>query len=183
MLTDDDRAFLNELETGDELDSQDVERLRAIATRLPEKVQVVEQATAMKTMGAAPDGWSWDDLNHIFTGYYGGIKLQRGEPMLEQDGHILMFRQGEVSFTPRQIPIYTRLSMLEGASVLVVNGFKGERQWWTSFEGGKSGPMLRPIDTLGQFVKRWLKEAHANPIEGWKREQPKRSGHRQETLT
>lgn len=146
------------------------ERLREIARSVGVKrVETVEQTTAMKTTGAAPDGWSWDDLNRIFTGYYGGIRLQRGEPMLEQDGHVLMFRQGEVSFTDRQVSIYCRVSSLEGVTVVVVNGFKGDRQWWTSFNNGKQDAPLREMDTLKPYIVAWLKNAHAHPIEGWAR--------------
>lgn len=143
-------------------------RLLAIAEQLKNpKTEIVEQRTAMKTAGAAPDGWSWTDL-HNFHGYYSGVRAQRGEPILEQDGNNLLLRQGEVSFEPRQVPIYERLSLLEGVSVIVVFGFLGARKSFVTFYEGKQSA-LRPADELEGAVLKWLQRAHAHPIEGWER--------------
>lgn len=88
------------------------ERLRRIAERIVNPtVEVVEQGTLMRKGPGAPDGWSWDDIGP-FTGYYSGVRLQKGEPVVEQDGHLLFVRQGEVSFAERQIDIYTKLSQV-----------------------------------------------------------------------
>lgn len=154
--------------------AEEVAALREIAARVdqPPKIEVVEQMSAMKTAGAAPDGWSWTDLNDskAFTGYYSGIKAQRGEPIIEQDGHCLLLRQGEVSYSDRQIPIYERLSSLEGLDVIVVNGFLGARRNIIPFIGGEMLGVRDPGE-LSATVRSWLEQAHANPIPGWERKQ------------
>lgn len=177
-----DQEFLQELAS----DLEDIEwieqavRLRGIASQngsQPQEVLVVEQRTAMKTAGAAPDGWQWDDLNppksKLFTGNFWGIRLQSGEPILEQNGNFLLFRQGHVSYTDRQDPIYSLLSSLPGVTVLVVFGFMGARDGLMLFRDGEMGP-LRPAGELEETVRTWLRWAHENPQPGHKRKQPKR---------
>lgn len=97
----------------DVVDTDDIATLRAATAvlRTPDRVEVVEQQTLVRKSPTAPDGWSWQDIGP-FTGYYSGIRLQKGEPIIEQDGHHLQIRQAEVSFSQRQQPIYEQLSSL-----------------------------------------------------------------------
>lgn len=121
MSAADDREFLLqvarhldvvEMRGYDDFPPNSGERLRKIAEKIANPtVEVVEQGTLMRKGPGAPDGWSWDDIGP-FTGYYSGVRLQKGEPVVEQDGHLLFVRQGEVSFAERQIDIYGKTAMV-----------------------------------------------------------------------
>lgn len=184
----------------DVLEPDDIATLRsATATlRTPDRVEVVEQQSFVKKSPTAPDGWSWQDIGP-FTGYYSGIRLQKGEPVVEQDGHHLFIRQGEVSFSQRQQPIYSQMSQLmlpvsslapddfengaEGkpptnffaaVDVLVVHGFQGAREAMTWFRYGKQLPtrVVGGAEEITASILDWLKWAHAHPI--IPRKQPER---------
>src|SRR6185369_15611041 len=113
----------------------------------------------VKMAPAVPDGWSWDDIyvdaikSFGVGGWLSGVTMQKGEPILEQDGHVLLVRQLETSLTERQVTIYQKMSrmLLErpadgefvpAVTVLVVHGFKGARQGYTAFEDGQQRPSV-----------------------------------------
>lgn len=158
-------------------DDDAADELEEIAERIENPaVEVVEQTILGRKSPAAPDGWSWDDIGP-FTGYWSGIRLQRGEPILEQDGHVLLLRQGETSFSPRQVPIYEGASAAlrrgedgeihdEAVTVLVVHGYKGDRRGYTVFAGGRQLPTVvaSGSEAILGFVLGWLKRSHENPI-------------------
>lgn len=210
MSAQDDREFLEGLAVQAETEFMDgdvlARRLRAIAAKLANpEVQVVEQQSFVRKSPTAPDGWSWSDIGP-FTGYYSGIRLQKGEPWIEQDGHTLFIRQAEVSFSQRQQPIYAQASRLclpyltmavddgpggaqkaettfrNAASVLVVHGFQGAREAMTWFREGRQLPtrVIGGAEEITASITKWLQESHAHPIVP--RQQPPR-GPKQERLT
>lgn len=162
------------LESG-ELGKHDQLLLEGAVKELRERpVEVVEQGTLVRSI-RVPDGWSWDDLGP-FTGYWSGIRLQRGEPIVEQDGHTLLIRQAETSFEERQRDIYSKLSnsyladangvFHNATSVMVVHGFQGARQGYTWFEKGEQRPTvwLPGPQVLHDVIVGWLERSHKNPI-------------------
>lgn len=180
MRADEQAGFLTALAedlAADDAPDEVVAGLREVAKSVAEgapEIQVVEQRTALKT-GGAPDGWSWSDVK--LTGYYSGIRLQRGEPIIEQDGHLLILRQGEVSFSERQVPIYKLLSgcmyqqdgtgpLRHNVTVFVVQGFQGERTAIHPFRMGEQLPSiwLTGENALTEAILAWLKEAHDSPV-------------------
>jgi hypothetical protein len=140
-----------------------------------------QQGELVKTV-RAPDGWSWDDIyidaNKSFGvgGWLSGVTMQRGEPILEQDGHTLLVRQGETSFEPRQRVIYLKLSRMTLAheetgeeipsvEVLVVHGFKGARAGYTSFREGVEQLVLDPgPEPVREYVVDWFDRSRRNKI-------------------
>lgn len=158
-----------------ELGPKEIKILHDAAQALRDRpIEVVEQGTLMRSM-RVPDGWSWDDIPQ-FTGNWWGIRLQRGEPIVEQDGHTLLIRQGETSFEQRQQDIYAKLSngyladangvFHNASTVMVVHGFQGARQGYTMFVKGEQHPTvwLPGPQVLHDVIVGWLEEAHKHPI-------------------
>jgi hypothetical protein len=130
----------------------------------------------------APDGWSWDDVYVDRVKTYGvggdvsGATMQRGEPILEQNGHTLLVRQGETSFEPRQRTIYEKLSRMTLAheetgedipaiEVLVVHGFKGQRFGYTAFRDGVEHTVLEGgPEPIREYVLDWFDRSRKNKI-------------------
>jgi hypothetical protein len=141
----------------------------------------MEQGKLVKTV-RAPDGWSWDDIyidaNKSFGvgGWLSGVTMQRGEPILEQDGHTLLVRQAETSFTDRQRTIYRKLSSMTLAheetgeeipavEVLVVFGFRGFRSGYVSFRNGVERTVLEPgPEPVREYVVDWFDRSRRNKI-------------------
>lgn len=150
----------------------------AAAVVEPLEVRVVEQSTLTGTE-RVPDGWSWTDIGDPrlggFTGNYSGVRLQKGEPILEQAGHFLFVRHAETSYTARQESMFRNLTELRyvdesgkavaAITVLVVYGFRGLREGFTVFEPGRE-PRTEIGDdrAVTSWVKGWLDRANANPI-------------------
>lgn len=177
MSAADDARFLLTLAEMADADNNEGEatHLRKIAGQLKNpEVEIVEQQS-MTATSRVPDGWSWTDIGP-FTGYYSGIRLQKGEPFVEQDGHLLFIRQGETSFTERQRDIYEKSSRLflkgdddlfhSAATVLVIHGFQGDRSAFTVFRDGEQRrtEFVEDVRQITDWVANWLKEAHEHPI-------------------
>lgn len=143
----------------------DADRIEKIAGRIKNPpVEVVEQTTLGRKSPAIPDGWSWTDIGP-FTGKFSGIRLQKGEPVVEQKGHLLLIRLGD-NLTQRQLPIYERASALLGVTVLVVYGGHGARRGLLPFVDGKQMGLRTvegPEEVTGWIV-RWLETAWSNPL-------------------
>jgi hypothetical protein len=138
-----------------------------------------QQRELVKTV-RAPDGWDdiYIDANKSFGvgGWLSGVTMQRGEPILEQDGHTLLVRQGETSFELRQRVIYLKMSRMTLAQeetgveipaveVLVVHGFKGNRAGYTWFREGEERTVLDPgPEPVREFVVDWFDRARRNKI-------------------
>lgn len=178
----DDILFLERMAQMAETDQrpEDAKWLRDIGDRQRNpQVEVVEQGSLVRTGPTIRSGWSWSDAGP-FRGYYDGIRLQMGEPFVEQGGHMLFLRQGETSLTDRQRSIYERCSTLalpitdalgETAwhpcvSVLVVFGFQGKREGLLWFRRGKEEPieMIDGPEAMTDSITAWLKWAVANRI-------------------
>lgn len=189
MSAADDRRFLEGLAgmAGVDGDEDGARRLLEIAARIENPpVEVVEQRTFGKVAGA-PDGWSWQDIGP-FHGYFSGIRLQRGEPVVEQDGHLLYIRQGEVSFQERQRPIYELQSRCgiqdergmfrPNSTVFVVHGFLGDRTGLTRFWRGKMlATEFTDAEGITAAVYAWLRDSHKEPIV--RRKRPPRPPHQE----
>lgn len=112
------------------------------------EIEVVEQGILFPKSPTIPDGASWSDIGE-FKGYFSGIRPTKGEPIIEQRGHLIMMRQAELSFTPRHGPIYELASSARTpdggtVAVAVVFGFRGERSGIVWFRNGDQGP-LEPL--------------------------------------
>lgn len=162
------RRMANSLANEDMIEVEDYREAQALAARLAkDEPQVVEQLGMVAKSPAIPDGWSWDDIGGFgkFTGNFSGIALQKGEPILEQEGHRLFVRLGEF-YTERQVPIFRDTSMVPGQTVLVVMGLKGKREGYVVFENGEQqGPVF--VDSpkeITAWIIDWLKRAVADPL-------------------
>lgn len=174
MSARDDRDFLETIALGNDLagDDETAGRIRDIAKRIVNPdIEVVEQGTLMPKSPSVPDGLSWTDL--VFTGNFWGIRPTKGEPFIEQRGHLIVLRQAETSFSERQVPIYELASSLrspEGGTVTVavVFGFMGERSGLVWFREGAQGPLitLDGARDLQDEIETQLRWCVANPAGG-----------------
>lgn len=168
------------------------DELEAIAGRIENpEVEVVEQTTLGRKSPGAPDGWSWSDIpTKPWTGKFSGIRLTKGEPFIEQQGHTLLVRQGETSLPPRYVGIYEQITragvvkdsiFIPTVHVLVVFGFQGARRGFVTFSDGKQGPWREgDAQAITDYITSWLHWTWENIVVP--REQPKR-GPRQPRLT
>lgn len=169
----DDRIFLERIADASEANGNPIEagELRAISKRIENpQIETVEQGVLFRKSPTIPDGASWADVGE-FTGYYSGIRLQKGEPFVELRGHLVFLRQAELSFTPRQVPIYELASALRSpaggtVAIAVVFGFNGERSGLVWFRDGKQGPLepLSGADDLKEALETQLKWMVANAV-------------------
>lgn len=128
-----------------------------------EQPEIVEQGVLMPKAPSIPDGWSWDDIGP-FTGALSGIRLQKGEPIVEQRGHRLYVRLGEF-YSDRQVPIYRDTSLVPGQAVLVVLGLKGVREGFIPFvDGEQLGPFFGDAKDITAWITDWLYQAIRNPL-------------------
>ena len=137
----------------------------------------------MKMAPAVPDGWSWDDIyldaikSFGVGGWLSGVTMQKGEPILEQDGHVLLVRQLETSLTDRQVTIYEKMSrmtlrrpvdgeLVPAITVLVVHGFKGMRQGYTAFVDGeqRASVLEGGPEPIREFIVDWFDRSRKNKI-------------------